>query len=99
MAPPGRSATGRTPQAAARSPYSPLGSTTQARRPNTASRQRKVLTKALLPRPIWPNTTMFGLETTPAAYSSKGSKTKEPPSRSSPITTPRPPRPASAMKG
>ena len=67
MAPPGRSATGRTPHASARSPYSPLGSTTQARRPKTACRQRKVLTKALLPRPIWPKTTMFGFDTTPAA--------------------------------
>ena len=67
MAPPGRSATGRTPHASARSPYSPLGSTTQARRPNTAWRHRKDLTNALLPRPIWPKTTMFGLDTTPAA--------------------------------
>ena len=67
MAPPGRRATGRTPQAAARSPYSPLGSTTQARRPKTAWRQRNVLTKALLPRPICPNTTMLGLEITPWA--------------------------------
>ena len=58
---------GTNPHASARSAYSPLGSTTQARRPNTAWRQRNVLTNALLPRPICPNTTMLGLETTPAA--------------------------------
>ncbi len=40
MVPPGRNATGSTPQARANAPYSPLGSTTQARRPNTASRHR-----------------------------------------------------------
>ena len=43
------------------------GTDATARRPNTAWRQRKVLTNELLPRPIWPNTTMFGFDTTPAA--------------------------------
>ena len=58
---------GATPQAAARELYSPFGSTTQARRPKTAWRQRYVLMNALFPRPICPNTIMLGLLTTPCA--------------------------------
>ena len=60
-------------QAAASGPYSPFGSTTQAWRPKTCSRHRKAFTKLDLPRPIWPMTTMLGLVSTPASYSTQGS--------------------------
>ena len=99
MAPPGRNATGRMPQASARSAYSPLGSTTQARRPKTAWRQRKVLTKALLPRPICPNTTMFGLETTPGRVELEGVEDEGAAEQVVADHHPPLPKPASAMKG
>ncbi len=97
--PPGRTRRGTHPQASASGPYSPFGSTTHACRPNTCSRQRKVLTKVDFPLPICPITSMLGLVSCPRRYSSQGSKQNDPPKSSRPISTPLSPKPSSAMNG
>ena len=86
--PPGASRSGVAPHASARAPYSPLGSTIHACRPNATWRQTNVLTNVDLPRPTWPRTSRFGLVSTPRRYRSHGSKQNDPPNRSRPISGP-----------
>ena len=73
------------PIAWARAVYSPLGSATNAVRPNSACRYSRVLTSADFPDPTAPVTRRLGLVSAPAAYSSNGSKQNDPPNRSRPM--------------
>src|ERR1700722_5667082 len=66
-----------------------------ARRPRSNARSTIIFTTVLLPAPIEPATMTLGLDTTPVAYASKGSRTKAPPRCALPSLRPASPVPAS----
>ena len=73
--PPGWSLTTVRPRCAARSAYSPFGSVIAIQRPRSPEdRLIRHFSKADLPTPGSPTTSMFGFVTRPSAYAANGSK-------------------------